>query len=98
MKNASIEVTAVYRGIAKAARRLHLALDQLPAELRDDLQLATMESGGARRDAIEQLVAAAKSLNDFNAGSACDELNDALAFAIGYEVPKGVPVSPEWIR
>lgn len=86
MKNDSIEVTAVYRGLAKTARRLHLALEQLPAELRVDLQRATLDQGDVvRRNAINQLVAASQSLNAFASGSVVDDEDwYASAYADGF--------------
>ena len=73
MKNTGIDVASVYRGIAKAARRLHLALEQLPPELRADLQRATYGAASYRGAAITQLVKASRSINHFAAWSVVDD-------------------------
>lgn len=86
MNSSGIDVTAVYRGLAKTARRLHLALEHLPPGLRADLQRATLDQGDVvRRNAINQLVAASQSLNAFAGGSVVDDADwYASAYADGF--------------
>ena len=78
MKNALH--AAYYREIAKAARRLDALLRDLGEPTRDDLQLATVESGGARGDALRSLLDLARRLNDFAAGSVA--LDEVMAYGI----------------
>lgn len=78
MKNALH--AAYYREIAKAARRLEVLVRDLDAPARDDLQLATLDSGGARGDAIRCLLDLAKRLNSFAAGSVA--LDEVMAYGI----------------
>ena len=75
--------TALYREITKSARRLDVLMRDLGAPTRDDLQLATVESGGARGDALRALVDLGERLNDFAAGSVA--LEEVLAYGIGKE-------------
>ena len=72
--------TALYQEVTKAARRLDVLLRDLGEPTRDDLQMATVESGGARGDAIRSLLDLARRLNDFAAGSVA--LDEVMAYGI----------------
>lgn len=73
----------LYREIEKASLRLNALMRDLPAPACDSLQLATVESGGARGDAIRALLRLVQRLNDFAHGSVA--LDETMAYGIGTE-------------
>lgn len=80
--NATTE-TERFRDIAREAEKLDKALGTLAPTYRDHLQMATVESGGARGDAIRALLNLAQRLNDFAHGSVA--LDETMAYGIGTE-------------
>ena len=97
MKNVPKTETMYYQELTKAARLAYQRLSGLPLDYRASLAQATMDSGGARGDAIRQLVHLAEKLNEL-ARDSVSELDEVMAFGILPELEEGTPISPEWIR